>query len=229
MTERSGASLHLQIPLHEYDARIRTFVPYYEEMLEQVGRVVAALPAADPVIVDLGTGTGALAATCLRARPEARIIGIDADAQMLEIARARLTDSVQVELRVASYLEAEIPASDLIVASISLHHVPEADAKMDLYARCRRALHSGGAMILADCYLPELEQLAVDGMAAWQRHLEGHYTRIEAERYLAAWAEEDRYFQLVDELRWLSEAGFRPDVIWRRDLFAVLLCTHLPH
>jgi len=53
---------HLGIKISEYDARIRTFIPDYEEML----RVAAsAVPRAARTILDLGVGTGALSAACL--------------------------------------------------------------------------------------------------------------------------------------------------------------------
>lgn len=224
MTDGSGVSAHLQIPLHEYDGRIRTFVPHYEEMLDEAAGAVRTLGFAAPVIVDLGTGTGALAARCLEAAPGGSLIGIDADPGMLSIARARLVRAEPVELRVGSFAEVALPACQLIVASLSLHHIAAPGAKRALYRRCREAVSPGGAMVLADCYLPSSEQIAAEGMRKWHRHLEQFYSPSESESFLKAWAQEDTYFRLVEELEWLGEAGFSPEVLWRRDLFAVLLC-----
>src|SRR5262245_41480791 len=85
-----GVSAHLGISLDEYDSRIRTFVPHYETMLAEAAAAVRALAPTARTIVELGIGTGALAARCLDAAPRARIVGIDADAGMLEAARTRL-------------------------------------------------------------------------------------------------------------------------------------------
>src|SRR6185369_14938609 len=60
-----SVSQHLGIKLSEYDHRIRTFVPFYEEMLDVVADTVFATCGTAPRITDLGIGTGALSARCL--------------------------------------------------------------------------------------------------------------------------------------------------------------------
>jgi hypothetical protein len=54
---------HLGIDLSEYDARIRTFIPNYEEMLDVVASVIDPMSS---MILDLGIGTGALSERCVR-------------------------------------------------------------------------------------------------------------------------------------------------------------------
>jgi hypothetical protein len=61
--------------------------------------------------------------------------------------------------------------------------------------------------------------------AAWLAHLRRRYGGIRAAAYLRAWAEEDVYFRLEDEIELLRSAGFSVDVPWRRDAFAVVLGT----
>lgn len=224
VSRQRGVSSHLQIPLEEYDSRIRTFVPFYEEVLGELERLVALVAEARPTILDLGIGTGAVTERCLRVRPEARVIGVDSDSEILEMARARLDRFGNLDLRAGSFLEVDLPGADLIVASLSFHHVPSPQQKKELYVRCRRALGEGGIMLLADCFPPSLERLALEGMENWRRHLERIYPSEESVAFLDAWSEEDTYFPLADEIAWLSQVGFRPEVVWRRDLFAVLLC-----
>ena len=80
---------HLGITVREYDRRIRTFIPNYAEMLDEVATV---LDPATKTIVDLGVGTGALSARCLARAPAARVIGIDADAEIsTEATRMRMS------------------------------------------------------------------------------------------------------------------------------------------
>ena len=84
-----GVAIHLGIRLTEYDQRIRTFIPHYEEMLSVVAQA-ASWTARHATIVDLGVGTGALASRCLASVPGARVIGIDVDAGVLRMAERRL-------------------------------------------------------------------------------------------------------------------------------------------
>jgi len=223
LTEKPSVSSHLKIPLEEYDARIRTFIPFYEEMLGEVGMAVSSLAVNEPTILDLGIGTGALAEACLNARPEGRLIGIDSDPEILKMARLRFRDRPGLDLRVGSFLELDFPRSDLIVASFSLHHIPEPKIKRDLFVRCREALGETGALVMADCFPSADEEVAEEGRRAWRSHLERFYSPEETRAYFDAWAEEDTHFPIEDELEWLEEAGFETNVVWRKDLFAVIL------
>ena len=78
-----SVATHLAVSPEKYDARIRSLIPLYDELIAEVARALDH--AARPVrtVVDLGIGTGALARACLEHAPGARVWGIDADAQML--------------------------------------------------------------------------------------------------------------------------------------------------
>lgn len=221
-----GVASHLKIELEEYDARIRTFVPYYEQMLSLVADALRPLEVENPTIVDLGVGTGALAARCLVARPSARLVGIDSDPGMLGVARQRLAGWDAVELLTGDFLETEIPRCDALVASVALHHVRTPDAKRAFYLKCADAIRPGGVLVSADCFPSRDPSAAAVQRTAWLAHLERTYSGPEAEGFLSAWADEDVYFPLEDEMDWLRAAGFRPEVIWRKEGFAVL-CAHM--
>ena len=53
--------------------------------------------------------------------------------------------------------------------------------------------------------------------------MERRYTPAEARAYLAAWAREDTYVPLAQEIEMLRAVGFQTDVIWRRGAFGVLV------
>jgi tRNA (cmo5U34)-methyltransferase len=212
-----SVATHLGIDLAEYDSRIRTFIPHYEEMLE-----IAAL-AIDPrsgTIVDLGIGTGALSARCLANAPQARIVGIDADTEILKAAARRLPPNTTFICN--SFLRAEIPSCDVVVASFALHHVRTRSAKARLYKRIKAALRPHRQVITVDCNPASDPALSRQQFAAWKAHLIRQYSQKEADDYLEAWSHEDVYVPLDTEMELMRSAGFAVEVLWRKDAFAVL-------
>jgi tRNA (cmo5U34)-methyltransferase len=212
---------HLGIELAEYDHRIRTFIPAYEEML---GAAADAVDAGARTIVELGVGTGALAARCLKRLPKATVVGIDADSGILALAGRRL--GRRATLLTGNFVRASLPPADAVVASFALHHIRTRGAKARLYQRVRAALRPGGLFISADCHPAANRARAASQRNAWKTHLRASYDAAEAESLLRAWGREDVYVPLDEELALLKRAGFSVDVAWRRDAFAVIVAIN---
>jgi spermidine synthase len=218
-----SVAAHLHIRLDEYDARIRTFIPRYDEMIDAAARALSALEDGSAHVVDLGTGTGALASRCLQVRPDASLIAVDEDAGILDLARRRLeAQGVSASFAHASFADFVLPPCDAVVASLALHHIRTAEAKRAMYRKCRSALRAGGLLVSADCCPSSHPRLAALERDAWRAHLHLTYSPEEAEGFFTAWAEDDVYFCLPDELAMLRDAGFAPDVVWRHASMAVI-------
>ena len=219
---RHGAAQHLGIRVADYDRAIRSFVPHYETMLEVIAGALKETARTRARVLDLGIGSGALSERCVAALPLARVIGIDSDPAMLELARARLR-SRAVELRHASFA-AGLPRADAIVASLALHHIPRA-RKLAFYRRAFRTLSRGGVLITADCYPPRWSKLAKPAMERWRSHVRRYYSLRETARLFRSWSREDDYVPLETELAVLAKAGFAADVAWRWAPFAVVVAS----
>ena len=216
-----GATAHLGIKFGEYDAAIASLIPHYRPLLAAAAEAVDVVARTAPAVVDLGTGSGALAAEILKVRPKARVIGIDSDESMLDAAKRRLKgriDTVHDDFELA-----RIPRCDVVSASFALHHIDAGRKKGDLYKRCFTALRDGGMFVSADCFLAVDGKLRKWHRQAWLDHLQKKYTRKKAEHFLRTWAKEDVYFSLDRELELLKEAGFSTEVSWRQDSFAVVV------
>lgn len=215
-----GAAAHLGIMLGEYDQVIRTLIPHYEDLIAGAAEVVDAFARTSPAVVDLGTGSGALAQQILKVRPKARLVGIDEDAGMLAMASKRLRG--RIETVPGNFERTAIPRCDVISASFALHHVPTGRRKAALYRRSFAALGPGGLFVSADCCLASAKALQTRDRDRWLLHLRKQYGAKKSESFLRAWAKEDVYFTLEQEVKWLKEAGFSVEVSWRRDCFAVV-------
>jgi len=216
---------HLNIKISEYDQRIRTFIPNYEELLAETAAPAALVKKTSPTIIDFGIGTGALAAQCLRVAPQARLIGIDADEEMLVLARRRLAKkrAAKLELQHGDFLSVLLPRCDVIVATLALHHIHDAEIKQQFYAKCFAALRRGGILSNGDCCLADNPELSRRYMEKWDQHMGQFYTKRQIKAFATAWAGEDRYFPLRQEIAMLSAAGFEAEVTWRRAPLAVLV------
>lgn len=217
MSDAHSVLAHLGVRAAEYDATIPRFVPGYGAMIAAVVRWLDGHVAADGTIVDLGAGTGALSAAILAALPAVRVELVDVDPAMLAEARTRLApDAARVTVRQASF-DDPLPACDAVVASLALHHVHALDAKRALYRRIHGALRPGGVLLVADATVHDAGAARDRIFTDWTRHLQRHgFTAAEAAAHFAAWAEEDRYHPLIDELGALRDAGFAaPDCFWK--------------
>jgi ubiquinone/menaquinone biosynthesis C-methylase UbiE len=213
---------HLGVDAQAYDAAIRRWIPGYEAMVGTIIEMVGELEG-DPVVVDLGTGTGALARAILDGVSRARAVMIDIDPNMLALAGQRVAKhGARAELRRASF-DDELPPCDAVVASLALHHVPELADKQKLYARIYRALRPRGVFLMGDATVHENGPAHRRIYRQWEAGMaEAGISHEQAAELFAQWAREDRYHPLAAELNALAAAGFtQPECFWKRGAMTV--------
>ena len=219
-TEHRVAS-HLGVDAQAYDAAIRRWIPGYEAMVATIVEMVGELE--NPVVVDLGTGTGALACAILDGVPRARAVMIDIDPNMLALAGERVAKhGDRAELRRASF-DDELPPCDAVVASLALHHVPELADKQKLYARIHHALRPRGVFLMGDATAHEDGPAQRRVYRQWEAGMaEAGISHEQAAELFAQWSREDRYHPLAAELGALAAAGFtQPECFWKRGAITV--------
>ena len=214
---------HLGINTADYDDQIFTFIPFYDEILSAAAGALDSLDRPARTLLDLGTGSGALAARCANRLRGVKIIGIDGDAAMLAMASSRLGKALTPV--VGNFETTAFPRCDVVTASFALHHVKTPTAKRAVFDRAFAALRPGGLLVDADCLLARDVKLQRRDHEAWRRHLAGTHGVAGARRFLRAWAGEDTYFTLDLETALLRDAGFAVDVVWRNGSFAVIAAT----
>lgn len=98
--------------------------------------------APDATVLDVGCGTGRVTEELLELVPRGQVLAIDASADMVELARARLRGRARVWCQDALELALEEPV-DAIFSTATLHWVPDHDR---LWPALSNALRPGGRL-----------------------------------------------------------------------------------
>jgi tRNA (cmo5U34)-methyltransferase len=208
---------HLNLDVREYDRLIRTFSPGYDEMLGVVVDVLQRTFSGECHVLDLGTGTGALAFAIASKISGATVEAWDVDRKMLAVAQQRLAPFGERVTIVERSFHEPLPSCDAVVASFSLHHVRDRGTKTDLFRGIFAALRPGGVFLNADLTLSDQPELDEVTFSMWADFMTTQgWSRDQAYEHFSAWSVEDKYFALYDELTSLAGAGFsRPACFWK--------------
>ncbi|MGZ5181082.1 MAG: peptide chain release factor N(5)-glutamine methyltransferase [Ramlibacter sp.] len=131
----------------QVDARVLVPRPDTETLVDWSLAVLADMPA--PRVVDLGTGSGAIALAIQQARPDAQVTAVDASAAALEVARANAARlGLAVECVPGHWLAGIASRFDLVVSNPP--YVAEQDPHLAALVHEPRAALVAGADGLDD-------------------------------------------------------------------------------
>jgi ubiquinone/menaquinone biosynthesis C-methylase UbiE len=210
----------------------RYFVPERERQLDIIVDLVPPLERPG-VIFELCCGEGLLAEALLERFPSCTVYGFDGSPEMLQSARARLDrfgsrfQALPFDLASRSWRQADRPLH-AVVSSLAIHHL-DGPQKQALFGDAYRLLGAGGVLVIADVMEPASEPGRQVAAKAWDaavraraHELDGNFKgfhEFEREHWnMYRYPEPDdvdKPSRLVDQLKWLEEAGFADvDVYW---------------
>jgi tRNA (cmo5U34)-methyltransferase len=205
-----------------YEGPRRRLIPPFDAFYGAAVDALQMLGRPPRRVLDLGAGTGMLAARVAAAYPDAELVLTDGAPAMLEQARATLGPSA--ELHVADLTD-PLPDGELdaVVSALAIHHLAD-EQKRSLFARVRAALPPMGVFVNA-------EQVAGPTPCFDRRYRDWHEAAARAAGSDdAEWAgaqermRHDRCADVESQLRWLREAGFdAADCLFKDHRFAVLV------
>lgn len=189
-------------------ARWRIFTRLYDPIIavtmrekhfraQMLERVEADLPSGGTA-VDVGCGTGTFALALAARRADAQVVGVDGDAEILRLARAKPgAGAVEWQEGLAQELPLPDDSADVVTISLVLHHLLPEDKRAAL-AEMKRILKPGGHLHVADWGRPADPLMsalffvvqAIDGFDRTADHRAGRLPAFIAE---AGFAPVERY------------------------------------
>ncbi|ERN41570.1 methyltransferase domain protein [Rubidibacter lacunae KORDI 51-2] len=132
-----------------FDRHVQNSIPLYAIGHELVEAISDFFLTDDSRLYDLGCSTGALLESLARrhATKRIRLIGIDAEPDMIDCARSRCHAFPNIELRHENLIDSDLEAADLIVAYYTLQFV-RPKHRQALFDRIYSALNWGGSFLL---------------------------------------------------------------------------------
>ena len=126
--------------------------------------VAAVHPPADAWILDLGCGTGQLAAQLAKRVPDGRVLGVDPAEEMIRVARRHRRKNLSFEVGSSNAIPAGAGAFDVVVSTISFHHWMQPEKSLREVAR---VLKRDGRLLILDFCRDNLFVAALDHVQRW--------------------------------------------------------------
>lgn len=193
----------------DYNAKIRRWVPFYEQLLDQTASLPPGFQAID--ILDLGSGVGNAVAPVVERFPEAHFYLVDASPDMMDALRKRFTDMGDFMFIEKNFQELSILAHsfDLVLACLSLHHL-DAEGKRQIFAEIHRWLRPGGMFICSDLFGNKQDtDYQEKVLQPWEAYARSRGTTHEEwDQMMEHHARFDFPDRVEDQMEWLRQAGF---------------------
>ena len=215
-----------------YDNWMKLALPSYDRLFAAALELIP-FNNDDPIrVLDLGAGTGLFSQLVLENHPRAQFVLVDIAPKMLDLARERFAlHPDQFEFRVADYRQfSEKNTYDLIISSLSIHHLSDPEKKK-LFANAYRALKPCGVFINVDQVEGPTAEMAAMYWAHWLAEVRAKGApEDQIQSSIQRRTEYDHNALLVDQLRWLAEAGFiNVDCVYKDFFIGVFFAKKAAH
>ena len=201
---------------------IRGAIPFANEQIDIMLRLIRASQSDVRAFLDLGCGDGILGHAIYRDHPQAQGVFADFSEPMLTAARERLTGFAAAVMQIdygdpawVTEMTAHAPF-DVIVSGYSIHHQPD-ERKQAIYREIYDLLATGGIFVnvehvssSSEWIEARFEELFIDSIYAYHQQINGQKTRQELNKEF--YDRPDKAANILvpveQQCDWLREIGF---------------------
>jgi len=217
---------HFRVQVPDYPDLMRRLVPFYDEQRALMRALIPFDRDASLQVLDLGCGPGLMAAEILSEFPRSRVTLFDLTLEMIDVCKRRLAGNDRATYRVGDFRTDDIGNGyDLIIASLSLHHLERVE-RPAFFQRLRQSLLPGGCLIAAEVVVDESAEVRDRQYELWRRFMttQGEDGKAWYQKHLA----KDHPVEISGLITMLLRAGFEaPGCFWRYLNFAII-SAHRP-
>ena len=192
----------------EYDSGRKKFIPCFNDFYKMTTKLITSNIKDPQRIIDLGAGTGLLTYFWYQQYPNAEYVLVDIADEMLNVARKRFHQLVNITYQVENYIN-KLPDDffDTVISALSIHHL-EDEEKIKLFSRIYDRLPDGGLFINYDQFCAGQSEMNQWFDTYWENQLsESELT----EKDIALWRERrklDKECSVEREVEMLQQCNF---------------------
>ncbi len=202
----------------DYDNEIEKVVPHYREIHQTMIDSLPFEASESFSLLELGTGTGNLAAKLLARFANIKYSGLDYSEKMLKVACSKLEKSnTHVSLKTGDLIDLHYDKQfDCIVSCLVIHHLTY-EEKKKVFKRIFSLLRKPGFFINADPVKSTIEHIANNNRQNWLDWMrENGLTESEIMERHQSKTKLDKNSGLEEQIKWLKEVGFSAtEILWK--------------
>lgn len=199
----------------DYEIKIKQTLPYYEEFYRQVIDVVRASFSNALKWLDVGCGTGKMAAEALKELDIDSFTFCDCSAEMIKAAQSRF-NFTKADFIISPLQELNFDSSFDVVTAIQVNHYLKKEERITAVYKCFKALKTGGMFISFENFAPYSrlgEKIYLDRWQAFQ--LRQGKNKAECEKHRERYNKNYYPITISEHLNIMKNCGFQAvEILW---------------
>lgn len=199
----------------EYDKKIKQTLPYYEDFYRQITELVKACHFKTLNWLDVGCGTGKMAACALSDFAVERFVFLDSSEEMLAVAKRRFGQNF-CEFRVGDVCNLPYRAEFEVITAVQVNHYLQREERKTALRNYYAALKERGIYVAFENFAPYTDTGRKIGLERWKEYQQRQGKSVEeAGKHISRYGKDYFPISLTEQLELMHECGFQiAEILW---------------